>query len=246
MKAISIGILVVTALCAQQQSGKPEFEAVSVKPANPELSNGGTARMVNSPPGRYVARNHPLGDLVRSAWKLNQNQLVGGPNWTETAGWDIDARYPAGADLEQQRQMMQAMLADRFRLVVRSETRTLPTYALTIAKGGTKLREDNGPAGMSAGPRLIRYRSGTMGELASQLSGYLGRQVIDLTGLTGHYAIDLSFAPVDPAASENDAPADSLPSIFQALQEQAGLKLDSTRGPVEVLAIDRAEKPSSN
>jgi len=241
MKAIAAGILAVAALVAQQA-----FEVVSVKPANPELSQGGVAHMVNNPPGRFEARNLPLGDLVRSAWKLNKNQLMGGPNWLETAGWDIDARYPAGAGHAQLPEMLQGMLADRFRLVVHHETRTLPTYALAIAKGGTKLREDNEPGGMSAGPRSIRYHSGTMAELASQLSDYVGRQVADKTGLTGRYAIDLSFTPVDPGSSENDAPVGALPSIFQALQEQAGLKLDSTKGPVEVLVIDRAEKPSSN
>ena len=95
---------------------------------------------------------------------------------------------------------------------------------------------------MSAGPRLIRYGAGTMGELAGQLSSYLGRNVIDRTGITGRYAIDLSFAPVDPGAPAGD-PA---PSIFQALQDQSGLKLESTKGPVEVLVIDHAEKPTPN
>lgn len=137
--------------------------------------------------------------------------------------------------------MMQAMLADRFRLAIHRETRTLPVYALIVGKSGIKLHEGDGRGGMSAGPRLIRYGSGTMGELAGQLSGYLGRQVIDRTSLTGQYAIDLSFASVDPGAAAGDAG----PSIFQALQE-AGLKLESTRGPVETLVIDHAEKPTSN
>lgn len=81
-----------------------------------------------------------------------------------------------------------------------------------------------------------------MGELAGQLSSYLGREVIDRTGLTGQYEISLSFAPVDPGAS----PEDSAPSIFQALQDQAGLKIESTKGPVEVLIIDQADKPTPN
>jgi uncharacterized protein (TIGR03435 family) len=85
-----------------------------------------------------------------------------------------------------------------------------------------------------------------MGELAGQLSSFLGRNVIDRTGLTGQYAISLSFAPVDPGAPAGDVTQDFAPSIFQALQDQAGLKLESTKGPVEVLVIDHAEKPAAN
>jgi uncharacterized protein (TIGR03435 family) len=181
-----------------------------------------------------------------SAWHLNRDQIARGPNWLETAGWDIDARFPAGASPTQAPQMMQAMLADRFHLVTHRETRVLPVYTLTVAKSGIKLQEGNGSGGMSAGPRLIRYRSGTMRELAGQLSSYLGREVIDRTGLTGQYSISLSFAPVDLGASAGDAAPDSAPSIFQALQDQAGLKLESTKGPVEILVIDRAEKPTAN
>jgi uncharacterized protein (TIGR03435 family) len=181
-----------------------------------------------------------------NAWHLNRDQLIGGPNWLETAGWDIDARFPAGTGPLQAPQMMQAMLADRFQLVTHRETRMLPIYALTVAKGGVKLHPSDGRGGMSAGPRLIRFGAGTMGDLASQLSGYLGRNVIDRTGIAGHYAIDLSFAPVNPGEPTGDAGQDLGPSIFTALQDQAGLKLESTKGPVEVLVIDRAERPTPN
>jgi uncharacterized protein (TIGR03435 family) len=85
-----------------------------------------------------------------------------------------------------------------------------------------------------------------MGELAGQLSSYLGRNVIDRTGMTGQFAISLSFAPVDPDARVGDAAEESAPSIIQALQDQAGLKLESIKGPVEVLVIDHAEKPTPN
>ena len=185
-------------------------------------------------------------ELIMSAWHLNRDQLIGGPGWLETAGWDIDARFPAGTSPAQAPQMIQAMLADRFRLVTHRETRTLPVYALTVAKGGVKLHQGDGRGGMSAGPRLIRYGAGTMAELASQLSSYLGRHVIDRTEMTGQYAISLSFAPVDLGAPVDDAALDSGPSIFQALQEQAGLKLESIKGQVEVLVIDHAEKPTPN
>ena len=142
--------------------------------------------------------------------------------------------------------MMQAMLEDRFQLVTHRETRVLPVYTLTVAKAGLRLQKGDGSGGMSAGPRLIRYGSATMSELASQLSGYLGRHVLNQTGIAGQFAINLSFAPVDVGNGGDATSQDPVPSIFQALQEQAGLKLESGKGPVEVLVIDRAEKPSAN
>jgi uncharacterized protein (TIGR03435 family) len=235
-------IAISIALVAQQQLDKVEFDVVSIKPADPAAPG----HMAQQTPGGFRGRNLRLFELIMNAWHLNRDQLIGGPNWLETAGWDIDARFPAGTSLAQAPQMMQAMLADRFRLVTHRETRILPIYELTVLKSGIKLHEGDGRGGMSAGPRLIRYGSGTMGELVRQLSSYLGREVIDRTGITGQYAISLSFAPVDPGASAGDPAQDSAPSIFQALQDQAGLKLDSTKGPVEILVIDHAEKPTAN
>jgi uncharacterized protein (TIGR03435 family) len=232
------GIVLSVALIAQPGSDKVAFDVVSIKPADPT----DPAHIAQPSPGGFRGRNLRLFELIMSAWHLNRDQLIGGPNWLETAGWDIDARFPAGTRPAQVSQMMQTMLASRFQFVSHRETRTLPIYALIVAKGGARLQEGDASGGMSAGARLIRYRSGTMGELAGQLSGYVGRYVADRTGMTGKYAISLSFAPVDPGSStDNDAP-----SIFQALQEQAGLKLESTRGPVEVLVIDHAEKPAPN
>src|SRR5580658_1337243 len=235
-----VGLAISVALPAQQPPSNVEFEVVSVKAADP----ADPAHMTQATAGGFRGRNLRLFELVMSAWRLNRDQVIGGPNWLETAGWDIDARFPAGASPAQAPQMMQAMLADRFRLVTHRETRTLPIYVLTVAKGGIKLQQGDGRGGMSAGPRLIRYDAGTMGELAGQLSSYLGRNVIDRTGITGRYAINLSFAAVDPGAP--DAAQDSAPSIFQALQDQAGLKLESSKGPVEVLVIENAEKPTPN
>jgi uncharacterized protein (TIGR03435 family) len=238
--ALVAGMAFCIALVAQP--AKIEFEAVSIKPADsadPSHSSQYTR-------GGFRGRNLRLFELIRSAWRLNRDQIIGGPAWMETAGFDIDARFPEGASFAQAPLMMRAMLADRFRLVTHRETRTLPVYELTVAKGGIKLRAGDGTGGMSAGQRLIRYASGTMGELAGQLSGYLGRNVVDRTGLTGQYAIDLSFAPVDLSGAAGDAAAVEVQSIFQALQDQAGLKLEPARRPVEVLVIEHAEKPAAN
>ncbi len=142
----------------------------------------------------------------------------------DTAGWDIDARFPEGTSPTETSRMMQAMLADRFRLVTHRETRTLPIYVLTVSKGGFKLHPGKDGGGMSAGPGLLRYDSGTLGALAGQLSHYLGRNVIDRTGMTGHYAIDLSFALVSPGAPGSNAAQDFRPSIFQGPAGPGGAK----------------------
>ncbi len=230
-----------------QDTDKVEFEVVSVKPANLALSQGGAAHSTRTSKGRFEARNLPLRDLVRSAFQLNENQIEGGPSWFGTAGWNIDATFPAGGKQSDFPRMLQTMLADRFRLIVHRETRSLPVYLLVMAKGGPKLKESTETVhSSSAGPRMIRYNAASMGELADQLTSYLQRQVIDRTGLTGRYGINLKFAPVNADPSIEAASEESSPSLFQALQEQLGLRLESSRGPVPVLVIDKAERPSEN
>lgn len=236
----------VVAFLPQTDAPKAEFEVVSIKPFNPNLSQGGVASRTRNSKGRWEARNFRLKDLLLSAFSVNENQIVGAPKWWDSAGWDIDAKYNEG---NQPRfgQMVQAMLADRFHLVFHRETRALPVYFLDVAKGGSKLKEAEPAAGgMSAGPRMIKYGKASMSELAHQLSGYFGRPVLDRTSLHGDYEINLRFAPVNASASVDAAEAETLPSIFRALEEQLGLKLEAGKGPVEVLVIDRVDKPTGN
>jgi uncharacterized protein (TIGR03435 family) len=244
---ITIGFLAAIALFAQQPGGNLDFEVVSVKPMDPALSQGGVARMTRSLKGGYEARNLALRDLILTAYRLRPYQLAGGPNWLGSAGWDVDAKYPVGASGSDLPRMMQAMLADRFQLVAHFETRTASLYNLVVAKNGPRLHEAGATDGssMSAGPRMIKYGAASMAELANQLSSYLECEVTDRTGLSGRYAINLSFAPVELSTSTETA-SDSRPTIFQAVEEQLGLKLESAKGPVQVLVIDRAEKPSAN
>jgi uncharacterized protein (TIGR03435 family) len=237
----SLAILTLLPRAGAQQPGAPQFDVASVKPGDPS-SHG---QMAQQSPGRYEARNLTLLSLVLGAYQINADQLIGGPSWLTSPGWDIDATFPVSTSNEQRQQMMQALLMERFGLVVHRETRTLPTYQLSVAKGGPKLKAATATvAGMSAGPRMIRYNSATMSELAKQLSSYLERQVIDKTELKGQFEIDLKFIPVDSPTSPDTA--DTLPTIFTALQEQLGLKLDATHGPVEVIVIDKVDKPSAN
>jgi uncharacterized protein (TIGR03435 family) len=169
----------------------------------------------------------------------------------------------------QRRLLMQAMLADRFQLKAHSETKELPIYSLVIAKGGFKLKDANpndtyangikGPDGVSKAGMMrisnstynstITAQGISMSALANNLTFQVHRNVVDNTGLTGKYDINLTWTPDDNRAvapGDSGAPADSAPPIFTAVQEQLGLKLEPTKGPVETIVVDHVEMPSEN
>jgi uncharacterized protein (TIGR03435 family) len=142
--------------------------------------------------------------------------------------------------------MLQALLADRFKLAAHAEKREMPMFALVIAKGGPRLITTNAIGALSGGRGRISITGGddALAVLAFELSWRLGRPVIDRTGLNGRYELTLNWTEDDvpsPAANTSGAP-----SLFTAIQEQLGLKLEATRGPVQVLVIDHAERPSEN
>jgi uncharacterized protein (TIGR03435 family) len=159
----------------------------------------------------------------------------------DSAGYDIKAKAEgnAGDDLWP---MVQTLLADRFQLKFHRETRELPIYALVVAKNGAKLHAVSA-AGLGVGMGKGRFngRGADMPTLASVLSNELGRLVFDRTGLSGFYDFTLTFEPDDTRAADTAGP-----SLFTALQEQLGLRLEPQKGPVETLVIDHAEKPSAN
>jgi uncharacterized protein (TIGR03435 family) len=167
--------------------------------------------------------------------------------------FDIVAKPEAKADSgKQNRQMVQTLLADRFQLQFHRDVKELPVYVLTVAKNGPKLQEaKDARHGIAGRPRSIESKGADMPALAATLARRLGRTVIDKTGLTGLYDFTLTFSPIDapavgPAGQLSPETDSAEPSIFTALQAQLGLKLESSKGPVAVLVIDRAEKPSEN
>jgi uncharacterized protein (TIGR03435 family) len=189
----------------------------------------------------------------------------------KVAGPDVDALKKLSP--EQRRPMLQSALADRFKLKVHTETKQLPVYELVVAKGGSKLKEAapddtypngiKGPDGtsragmMRMGPGQLTGQGITMSSLVNLLSSQLQRTVIDKTGLTAKYDLELNWTPeqgsdsmfkgADSSQQRTDAASDSSgPSIFTALQEQLGLRLQSAKGPVETLVIDHVEMPSEN
>jgi uncharacterized protein (TIGR03435 family) len=188
-----------------------------------------------------------LRDLLSYAYDVRYEQLGGGPSWVGEDHYDVMAKSEGDGVLKQteSRQMLQKLLADRFQLQVHRETQEVPMYALVVAKGGPKLKpatETTRCYSVRSNEKGMRMeaRCGTMDHLVRQLAGTAGRFVVDRTGLTGQYVFTLEWGPQNRSA-ESD-----VPSMLDAVQEQLGLKLESTRGPLEKLVIDRAERPTEN
>jgi uncharacterized protein (TIGR03435 family) len=235
-------------------SGKPlAFSIVSIKRhGNAAAGKEGC----NVDRCHYV--NRPLLAFIMIAYNLSQKPVVGDPLPGESDLFDLDAKIdPAdmpAAPLSSRRlaEMLQPVLADRFKLRVHHETRTVPVYNIVVAKGGLKMKESAPtPAGAparrcsakSVGNGLRVEHDCTLSDIGDILEGPTGRYVIDKTGLTGRFDFELHWTPED---TPPDSPVAGGASIFTAVEEQLGLKLESARAPVGVLVVDSAEPPSEN
>jgi uncharacterized protein (TIGR03435 family) len=211
--------------------------------------------------------NLPLEQMLCSAWDLKPYQIEGLTGWMKSSTFDLTAKVSGDnvaaynkLNTAQRRQMLQNLLSERFHLKVHTETRTLPLYDLVVDKSGSKLMPTtvlipSSPEEEKAHPEKYKGSSTSMGpgmfegtaipvrSLASQLANAVSKPVHDATGLTGSYDIKLHYRP-DDAPSTGDA--SDAPSIFSALQEQLGLKLVPTKGPVEILVVDAAQKPEAD
>ncbi len=233
-----------------QTTPAPAFEVASIKPSQAEQGN----TTGSSGNGRYVLRNATLRRLMRGAYNVPETAIVGGPKWLDDQRYDVDAKAPAPAGDHDLMIMLQSLLTERFKLQFHRETRSAPGYALVLAKGGLKAQ----PTAPEASSKTMSSRGRidaqgcTMAALAQRLSEAVHLPVADLTEAAGRFDFKLEWAIEDARAKQSNsdkpgAAADvSGPSIFAALQEQLGLKLESRKVPTEVLVIDRAEKASEN
>jgi len=244
-----LGAAAMVFLCgtAHTQTEAPplKFEVASIKPSRSDPA----APFEISPSGSLTI-NTSVKTLVLIAYKLQEYQLVGDPKWLESEYYQIMAKPPDGpitsdqkTRTDQNSERLRYLLADRFQLVAHRETRNVQEYDLVVAKGGSKLKEVERQADqfrLTNGKGRIATRGGArVAMLASLLAGKLHYPVIDKTGLENYYDIQLTYAP-------DDSQSDSGPSLFAALQEQLGLKLEPRKGPVDCLVIDRIERPSGN
>jgi uncharacterized protein (TIGR03435 family) len=217
-----------------------EFEVASIKTV--DRPTGGTSADTRNGQFRGTA---DLRGLIEFAYDVRLHQLSGGPSWMATAGFYIDAKpdpaKPIQPGFGSVREMTRSLLEDRFKLAVHWETRQQAIYELVLARGGPKMKEADTRGFITFDPARLTSSGATTSTLSMMLEGPTGRMVIDKTGLAGLYAFSLEWTP-------DDTPADATtgPSLFTAIQEQLGLRLQSATGPVEMLVIDHAEKPSEN
>jgi bla regulator protein blaR1 len=250
---IGIWLCMVPSMYCQESSAK--FEVASVKPGG----SGGLTRYL--PNGGVRFTGVTLRNLVSIAYGVRLFQVIGGPGWIDIEGFDIDARPPidsanpadpATLSIEQRKvgERLRSLLADRFGLTIHRESREQPVYALVAAKEGPKLKESaTGTNFVRASRGSITGQSVGLRMLVINLANVLDRQVIDKTGLTGSYDFELKWTP-DIVSSRPDGPPPPSdtdePSLFTALSDQLGLKLESAKAPVQVWVIDGVEKPSLN
>jgi len=217
------------------------FEAATIKPSNdPPGSPSGIAESA----GRIVARHVTLRRCVRGAYNVPESQVLGGPKWADLDRYSIEATAGSPAGSRELMLMLQSLLAERFKLVVHREFRIVSGYRLVLAKRGLKApasAPDRVSAGRSTRSR-IDCEGCTMTQLSFKLSEVLHWPVVDMTDVAGRFDVRVDWK--SEGADSN--PVDYSTSIFAALQEQAGLKLESGRVSAEVLVIDSAEKPSEN
>jgi uncharacterized protein (TIGR03435 family) len=251
-------------VAAWGQSAAPAFEVATIKPsADLMVWSGfllpGGQKLVgdgNLCPRCFEASHVTVKAMVAFAYDIRDLYVSGGPGWAGGDRFDIVAKAETSATPAQIRVMMQTLLKDRFQLAVRHETRNVTVYDLVVAKSTPSLTESSLKGGGIGFPgRGTAVGRGTaMTGLAGYLQTLLGDVVLDKTGLTASYDFKLTWVPDEAQAGKPGAqgpPAtngadESGPSIFTALQEQLGLKLEASKGPVETLVIERIEKPSEN
>lgn len=233
--------LVGLLLCAQPSK---KFDVVSVRPSRPD-SDTDTRRL---PGGRLIATGLTVKGLIRRAYDVQDFQIVAGPAWTGTNRYDISARAPEGTPPDEPlTPFMQALLADRFGLRIRHETRRLAGLALTRAKGGHKLHvaRPDSKTTWTFGRGSATGQNVTTTMLAvNMLQRILGQWVSDETGIAGRFDITLKWNPAEDLNSElvelNPAPGDS---VYTAIREQLGLALVARKGPVPVIVIESVSRP---
>jgi uncharacterized protein (TIGR03435 family) len=242
---------------------KPEFEVATIKPSDPNRRGWGIN--VNRS-GMFTTLNTNLSDLIKFAFDMHPKQVTGAPGWADSEKFDISAKpdTPGIPTVDQMKTMMRKLLADRFALKFHTEKKELSVYAITVAKGGEKIAKEENNAvpvpGFGGMPqRGFNVRNATMAEFASVMQAqFMDQPVVDQTGLGAtRYNFVLKFTPdasqmsalggrPDPANAPAASDADAPPDLFAAMVQQLGLKLGKTNAPVDVMVIDKIDKPGEN
>jgi uncharacterized protein (TIGR03435 family) len=255
---LSAAVVIFATLSAQ--SKPPEFGNVAYDVVSIKLNKSGESggRWGRQPGGRWVMVNTPIAVMISQAYPTKVEELFGAPDWVRSEPYDVEARATFEPTIEQQRTMLRALLADRFKLAAHYEARERPIYNLVVVRADKRLgprlryvaetidcatykpKTPTDPPVCGARTRAgsaLSFTSGglRMASLGDMISNYAGRPIVDKTGLTGFFELTLEFGPGPEGLS-----------IFTALQEQLGLKLEPARGLLDVVVIDRIERPTEN
>jgi uncharacterized protein (TIGR03435 family) len=225
-----------------QPAAAPHFEVASIKPSNDPPGHSGS----DSDRGRLTMTNVTLKRCIMGAYAIGPNQIVGGPDWLDSDRFQISAKAEGPANDAAINAMLQTLLAERFQLVVHRETRTIPAFVLEVAKNGPKVENSEGSGNTTNSQRgRIEAKGTSMKMFAEVLSRQMELPVVDQTGLEGVFSFTLQWTPESTRPVKPEETPEG-PSVFTAIQEQLGLRLRSQKAPVEVLVVERAEKPSEN
>ena len=236
---------VIALIAAPLFAQTPAFETASVKAASPDASDFS----VDVDPGLLRVQAQTLRNMVRVAYDVNDSQVIGGPKWADAERFDITARAGARAGNTELMAMFQTLLAERFKLTIHRDTRTVQGFAMVVAKRGVKMQKVDAEGSQSTGGRgRIEAKGFTMPQLAERLTRVMKAPVEDETRDNGRYNFILKWDPASTsgrpeAAGKGDADA---PTMFTALEEQLGLKLEARKLTIPVIVIDSAEKPGEN
>jgi uncharacterized protein (TIGR03435 family) len=270
MSKLIAAVLVAVAAFGQTPAKTLEFDVASIKPSDPAARG---SSIMTDRVGGFKTTNVPLKVLITFAFDVQDFQLSGLPGWAGTERFDVtatidytggavpppDPRSMSGDELKtrdgQVRERVRSLLADRFGMSFHRESREQSMYVLEVAKSGHKMKVISEPGerqGFSANTGHIQAFAGQMEQFAKILSSTVGKPVTNRTGLTEKYDFLLEWTP-DAAVNAEKAGADAPPSaggtgpsIFTALSEQLGLRLDSVKGPVDTIVIDHIDRPTAN
>jgi uncharacterized protein (TIGR03435 family) len=258
MKALFAGVLtlsVAASLFGQGPSrpAPPRFEAASIKQNNSDRNGIGN----KYGPETFSWTNVPLRAFIQNVYGVKDYQVIGAPNWVNSDKWDITARTDGATTFPQKSEMAKTLMAERFQLKFHWETREMPVYSLVPLRDGPRFqpaKDDDVPGGIRVGTGALIAHKFDVSGLPFWLSAQLNLPVVDKAGLKGLYDFRLEWTPLPNEgnfATSNDtgAPPRTEPSgasIFTALQEQLGLKLEAAKGPVQVFVIDSVARPAEN
>jgi uncharacterized protein (TIGR03435 family) len=251
-------------LCAQTPAELPSFEVAEVK-VNKAANSDGSFKML--PGGQVAIRHASMKELIQGAWNLEDYAISGGPSWIDSEYYDVAAKSPPNSSMRDKELMLQRLLRERFRLAIHTEPKVMPVYAMVAAKGGLKIKES--PAGVAEGGCRNTRTTGvlrreckntSLSGLASLLpgwaNGYIKIPVIDKTGLQGGFDFTLAWTgrgvlnggnANGEKVNDDDGGGGNGLTVFEALEKQLGLKLESRKEAVTVTVIDRVERvPTDN